>query len=270
MPELPEIMNLAAQGRRELTGKTFREVEAKQAKCLNMPLEAFRAALVGQSIQDTQARGKWLASRLSSGWLLIGLGMGGEVLYHPRGQEIPAKLRILFAFDDDTHLSLNFWWFGYTHWVRELEEHQMVSRLGPNALDLTLDEFRALLRRRRGAIKTLLLDQGQIAGIGNVYIQDPLFKAKIHPLRPAQTLSDDEMATLWQAIRGTLQESLDLGGLAYETDLYGQKGRWGGSFFLVGYREGQPCPSCGTTVVKIKTGSTSSYICPTCQPLEKA
>ncbi len=76
------------------------------------------------------------------------------------------------------------------------------------------------------------------------------------------------MTALWQALRETLQESIHRGGSAWELNLYGQKGGWDESFLLVGYREGQPCPACGTAVVKIKTGSTSSYICPACQPLE--
>jgi len=143
----------------------------------------------------------------------------------------------------------------------------MVGKLGPNAIDLSLEEFRGLLKGRRGATKTFLLDQGRIAGIGNVYIQDPLFKAKVHPLRPIQTLSDDEVAALWRAIRETLQESIDTGGAPFELNLYGQNGGWSASF-LVGYREGQPCPECGTAVVKIKTGSTASYICPSCQSFE--
>ena len=143
----------------------------------------------------------------------------------------------------------------------------MVGKLGPNAIDLSLEEFRALLKGRRGAIKAFLLDQDRIAGIGNVYIQDPLFKARLHPLRPIQTLSDEEVAALWRAIRETLQESIDAGGAPFEVNLYWQKGGWNASF-LVGHREGQPCPACGTAVEKIKTGSTSSYICPSCQSLK--
>ncbi len=133
----------------------------------------------------------------------------------------------------------------------------------------TLDQFRALLRRRRGGIKSLLLNQKRIAGIGNVYVQDPLFKAGIHPLRTINTLSDDEVIALWQALRETLQESIDQGGSGWERNLYGEKGRWGERFLLVAYREGKPCPTCGTAVVKIKTGSTHNHICPLCQPLEK-
>jgi formamidopyrimidine-DNA glycosylase len=108
---------------------------------------------------------------------------------------------------------------------------------------------------------------GRIAGIGNVYVQDPLFKAGIHPLRKISTLDDDEITALWRAIRETLQKSIDLGGSAWEQDLHGEKGRWDASFLLVGYREGQLCPVCGTPVEKIKTGSTSSFICPRCQLL---
>ena len=143
----------------------------------------------------------------------------------------------------------------------------MTADLGPNALDLTLEEFRALLRGRRGGIKAFLLDQKRIAGIGNVYVQDPLFKAGIHALRRIDTLSEDEVEALWRAIRETLQESIDHGGSHWEQNLYGEQGRWDSSYLLVAYREGQPCPRCGTAVEKIKTGSTSTHICPNCQPV---
>ena len=132
-----------------------------------------------------------------------------------------------------------------------------------------MDQFRELLRKRRGGIKSFLLNQRRIAGIGNVYVQDPLFKAGIHPLRQINTLEDDDVTALWRALRETLQESIDLGGSAWEQDLRGEKGRWDRSFFLVAYREGEPCPACGATVEKIKTGSTSGYICPLCQPLSE-
>jgi formamidopyrimidine-DNA glycosylase len=187
---------------------------------------------------------------------------------------LPEKYRLVFDLADGAALAINFWWFGFAHYApmkrdpkgfgkplgSGVIDHPMVGKLGPNALDLSLDEFRALLKGRRGAIKTFLLDQDRVAGIGNVYIQDPLFKAWVHPLRPIQTLSDNEVAALWRAIRETLQESIDAGGAPFELSLYGQKGGW------IGYREGQPCPECGTPVVKIKTGSTASYICPSCQP----
>ena len=94
-----------------------------------------------------------------------------------------------------------------------------------------------------------------------------MFRARIHPLRKIDTLGDEEIEALWKVLHETLQESVDLGGSAWEMDLHGVKGRWDSSYFLVAYREGKPCPICGTTVEKIKTGSTSGFVCPQCQPL---
>lgn len=266
MPELPEITVLACQMKRELMGKTISGVKVLQPKCLNVPEEAFVESVVGAQFVDITHRGKWIFCKTTQGWLLISLGMGGEILLTTR-ETLPEKHRLVFDFDDDTCLAINFWWFGYCHYAANLANHKMTARLGPNALDLTLAQFRELLRGRRGGIKSFLLNQSHIAGIGNVYVQDPLFKARIHPLRRIDTLGEDEIGALWEALRETFQESVDHGGSAWEMDLYGQKGRWDSSFFLVAYREGQPCPECGTTIEKIKTGSTSSFVCSQCQSL---
>jgi formamidopyrimidine-DNA glycosylase len=267
MPELPEIFVFARDMRKELAGRTISAIEVLQPKCLNVPVSELQAALTGAQIRDVTPRGKWLQVETTQGWLLLSLGMGGEILLTDR-DHLPEKHRLIFDLADGACLAVNFWWFGYAHYAADLAEHKMTAQLGPNALDLTLDEFRALLRGRRGGVKSFLLDQKKIAGIGNVYIQDPLFKAGVHPLRSIDSLNDDEVARLWEALRATLQESIDHGGNAWERNLYDEKGRWDGSFFQIGYREGKPCPVCGTTVEKIKTGSTSGYVCPTCQPLE--
>lgn len=264
MPELPEIAVFARDMQKELVGRTISRIEVLQPKCLNLPTEQFRAALTGATIQQVIAHGKWLQVQTTQGWLLLNLGMGGEILLTDR-DHLPAAYRLIFDLADGAALAVNFWWFGFAHFVAAPADHPMVGKLGPHALNLSLEEFRALLAGRRGAIKAFLLNQDRIAGIGNVYIQDPLFKAGLHPLRSIQSLSDEEVAALWQALRETLQESIAQGGAPFELNLYGQKGTWSASF-LVGYREGQPCPVCGTTIEKIKTGGTSSYICPACQP----
>jgi formamidopyrimidine-DNA glycosylase len=269
MPELPEITVLAHQMKEELVGKIFAGSDVLQPKCLNVSPEAFADGLNGARIVDVSQRGKWIFVETSQGWLLLNLGMGGEILLVTR-DSLPEKYRLVLDLYDGSCLAINHWWFGQVHFMPlgELGEHKMTAKLGPNALDVTLDQFRELLRGRRGGVKSFLLNQSRIAGIGNVTIQDPLFKARIHPLRPINSLSDDEIESLWRALRETLQESIDQGGSAWEQDLYGKKGRWDESFFLVAYREGQPCPACGTTVEKIKTGSTSGFICAQCQPLQ--
>jgi formamidopyrimidine-DNA glycosylase len=268
MPESPEIKVLADQIDQALSGRRFTGVEVLQPKCLNLPTDVFTDRVVGQQIERAYPHGKWIIIVAAEGYLLVNLGMGGEVLLRPGRHDLPEKHRLVLDLGGGECLALNFWWFGYVHFVSDLADHKMTAKLGPNAIDLTEDQFGELLKGRRGGIKSFLLNQKRIAGIGNVYVQDPLFKARVHPLRSITTLSDEEIIALWRAIQETLQESIALGGSAWEMDLYGEKGRWDDSFFLVAYREGQPCPTCGTAVEKIKTGSTSSYICPVCQTLE--
>ena len=267
MPELPEIAVFARDMQKELVVRTITGIEVLQPKCLNLPEKDFQDALAGARILSVAPHGKWLEVETTQGWLLLNLGMGGEILLTNRNH-LPEKHRLLFDLADGGCLAVNFWWFGYAHYATDLADHSMVSQLGPDFMSLSLEDFRELLRGRRGGIKSFLLNQKRIAGIGNVYGQDPLFKAGIHPLRTINTLSDDEINALYHAIRETLQESIDHGGSHWEQNLYGEHGRWDSSFFLVAYREGQPCPTCGTEVQKIKTGSTSTHICPNCQPPE--
>lgn len=268
MPELPEIAARARQMQVELVGKTIAGVEVLQPKCLNLPTEEFVAALSGAQLQAVTYRGKWIVVQTSQGWLLLNLGMGGEILLVTRAT-LPEKWRLIFDFTDGTCLTLNFWWFGYSHYAapEALAAHEMTAKLGPNVLDLTADELRARLKGRRGRLKALLLDQTVVAGIGNAYIHDILFLARLHPFRKVETLTDAEFAALAQAIHDGLQPSLDKGGAFYEVDLHGQPGGFLAEEIIIGYREGTPCPVCTTPIEKIKTGGTSSFICPHCQPL---
>jgi formamidopyrimidine-DNA glycosylase len=268
MPELPEITLLAHQMDAELVGRTVAGVEVLQPKCLNVSPDAFMDALTGARLLAVTNRGKWLFVETDRGWLLLNLGMGGELLLTSRAA-LPEKHRLIFDFTDGGCLSINFWWFGYAHSVRpgELADHGMTAGLGPNALDLSADDLAALLRGRKGRVKALLLDQDVMAGIGNSYVHDILFRAHLHPLRNAAGLTPDEVNALADAIQETLRKSIAKGGAFYEMDLYGQKGGFNMDDILIGYKEGQPCPACAAPIEKIKTGSTSSFICPRCQLL---
>jgi formamidopyrimidine-DNA glycosylase len=267
MPELPEIAARAREMKKALIGKTITGVDVIQPKSLNVPEDTFIQALTGAELLDVTAHGKWVFVQTSQGWLLLNLGMGGEILL-VTPDALPEKRRLVCTLADGTCLAINFWWVGYAHYVQDLAEHKMTQKLGPNALDLSEEEFRSLLQGRRGRIKSLLLNQSHIAGIGNFYIHDILFMARLHPLRTIPTLTADDIGRLWRAIHDGLQPSLDKGGAFYEMDLYGQPGGFAREDIVIGYRDGEPCPVCGTTVEKIKTGSTSSFICPSCQPLD--
>ncbi len=268
MPELPEIASRAREFDQYLSGKTIAGIQVLQPKSLNIPIDQFTAALTGATLRSTSYRGKWIVTDTSHGWLLINLGMGGEILL-VTPSTLPEKRRLVFDFTDSSCLTINFWWFGYVHYapINGLDQHPMLAKLGPNALDLSLEGFRPLLAGQRSAVKSFLLDQSRLAGIGNAYVHDILFLARLHPLRPINSLSPAEIDALYQAIHNGLQPSLDKGGAFYEVNLLGQKGGFLFEDILVGYRENQPCPNCGTLIQKIKTGSTSSFICPSCQQI---
>jgi formamidopyrimidine-DNA glycosylase len=248
MPELPEITARSQEMKTALVEKTIRHIEVLQPKSLNIPEEEFIKAMTGATIRDVTSRGKWIFVETDKGWLLLNLGMGGEILL-AACDDLPEKYRLIFRFEEDTCLTINFWWFGYAHYAStdQLQEHKMTAKLGP---------------------QSLLLDQSLIAGIGNAYVHDILFLARLHPLRTLNTLSEADIENLVEAIHTGLQPSIDKGGAFYEVNLYGEKGGFTMDDILVGYKEGQPCPECNTEIIKIKTGSTSSFICPQCQPLE--
>ena len=266
MPEYPEIAARAREMNELLRGKTISAVEVLQPKCLNISEKQFKESMAGALLRDTTQRGKWLATDTTQGWLLLNMGMGGELLFVNR-DALPEKRRLVFNFTDGTCLTVNFWWFGYAHYLPPgpLEAHEQLAKLGPNVLDVSEARLREMVRGQKAGVKAFLLDQTRLAGIGNAYVHDILWFARIHPLRKLNTLSDEEIGRLWQGIQDGLLPSLQKGGAFYEVSLRGEKGGFLMEDIVVGYREGESCRRCGASIVKIKTGGTSSFICPDCQ-----
>jgi formamidopyrimidine-DNA glycosylase len=267
MPELPEIICRAREMNARLTARPIRGIEVLQPKCLNVSVQEFRGGLVGSKIRGVTNRGKWLFVETSNGHLLLNLGMGGEILLVPT-KKLPEKWRVRFDLDEGQSLAVNFWWFGYAHYAApgSLTDHGLSASLGPDALGVSLAQFEELLSGRRGGIKPFLLDQSHLAGIGNAYVHDILFRARLHPLRTISSMSEKDVEQLHQAIQTELQRSVDKGAAFYEVGLDGKGGGFAAADLLVGYREEKPCPACGAAIEKIKTGSTSSFVCPRCQP----
>ncbi len=270
MPELPEIIVLSKQMNNEINGKKIVEVEILQPKNLNIPVNEFIEKIVGCRIVSVKPRGKWLLIELSDElFLLINLGMGGDLLFFEAEGELPERYNFSMIFSDDSGFTIHFSWFGYIHLVEreKLKEHKMFGELALSPLDesFNLEYFRTLLKGRRGRIKSFLLNQRRVSGIGNVYVQDILFNARLHPNKKIEKISDSEVKDLFDSMIEVLTKSVELGGLAYERDFYGNRGKFSSQEFLVGYKTGKPCPVCSTTIEKMKIGSTASYICPTCQ-----
>jgi formamidopyrimidine-DNA glycosylase len=274
VPELPEIVVIARQMNKEIAGKRIVDIEVRQPKNLNMPVRDFVRRVKGKTVNNVSSKGKWVFIKLDpTYYMLINRGMNADILYFTPGKKLPEKYQFKLSFIDKTGFTIKFQWFGYIHLLHEIDlsKHKMTARLGISveSKEFTLEHFRTLLSKKKGRIKSFLIDQKNVAGIGNVYIQDILFKAKLHPDRQIKTLSEKELVALYNAIREVLDRSIQLGGLAYEKDFYGRNGRFTMRRFLVGYKTGKLCPVCGTAIEKIRTGSTASYICPKCQALKQ-
>ncbi len=269
MPELPEIVVISKQMNETIAEKKIEEVAIYQSKCLNRPEEDYARHLVGQKIKKVMPLGKWVDIHLERGdHLLLSLGMGGELLYFISPAEIPSNVKFNVRFTDQSGFYITLSWFGYFHLVLKGEANPMTDKLGPDALELSFDEFKNLLKDRKRSIKSLLMNQKYIRGIGNFYIQEILFQARIHPLKKISCLTEEDIEMLYEAIESVLEEAVDKGSSFYEVDFFGQKGDYTLELLSFAYMEGAQCPVCGTETEKIKTGSTAHYVCPSCQPLD--
>jgi formamidopyrimidine-DNA glycosylase len=271
MPELPEIAVISRQMAKTICGREVAGAQVRQPKTLNIPPARFQKRIRGCKVASVEPRGKWLFVALEPGEnLLLNLGMGGDLVHFEAGDELPERYQFKLDLADGTGFTIRFYWFGYVHLVSsaELPTHKLTADLGISPLDrgFTRARFDDLLeRKRRSGVKSFLMDQKNIAGIGNVYVQDILFGPRLHPNRKIESLSGRERSALYDSSRQVLRASIAKGGLAYEVDFFGRKGRYGLDDMAVGYKKGKPCPVCKTKIAKIKTGSTSSYICPKCQ-----
>jgi formamidopyrimidine-DNA glycosylase len=270
MPELPDICVLAVSMNKALKGKVITGAQVNQPKCLNTTVKKFRNSIQGHRIEDIQQRGKWVILTLDGDYTLaLNLGMGGEVRMHTQDEQPDSsRERVVLYLNTGEQIWIHHWWFGHVHLFKssDITKHQQLSKLGPEPLDesFTVQKLSEMLKGKRGRIKSYLLDQSFIAGIGNVYVQDTLWYAKIHPNRTASSLTDTEIKGLHAAIQRVLKQGIKYGGGPGEQDVWGNQGTYS-KHLQVGYRTGKPCPRCKTTIEELRVGSTTSYICSKCQ-----
>lgn len=270
MPELPDIYVLARSMNKGLSERTIVDTIINQPKCLNTTPRKFQRRVQGRRIGSSIQRGKWLLTELDSEWAIaFNLGMGGEIRLFDRSKEPDPKMhRVVLKLDEDDWIGIHHWWFGHVHLIPRggYASHPQLSKLGPEPLDkeFTVEKLHGMLDRKRGRIKSYLLDQSFIAGIGNVYVQDILWHARLHPNRSASSLEPHEIEHLHGAIQRVLREGIKYKGGPGEQDLFGRKGTYM-EHRAIGYRTGEPCPVCSNIIEELRVGSTTSYICPRCQ-----
>ncbi len=280
MPELPEVETISRRLRTgrfhpPITGRRILAAHVLWERSIAYPgHQEFEARAAGQTILNTGRRGKFLVLDLSDGSLLIHLRMSGDIFVEPSGAppEAGHRLqhdRVVFELEGDLLMSFNdMRKFGRLWLVPDVE--MVLGGLGPEPLDetaLTPEEFHRRLVSRRRLLKPLLLDQSFLAGLGNIYTDESLHLAKLHPLAHSAGLSYAQSARLLQAIRQTLRAGIERQGTSIDW-LYR-----GGDYqnYLRAYgRAGSPCPVCGTPIRRTVVGQRGTYFCPVCQAPDQA
>jgi len=267
MPELPEVETIKNELQPYLIGHTVTGATLFWEGIVRQPsVEEFCSRLIGQKITGIERRGKYLIFSLTSGEaLIIHLKMSGSLLLKSPDRFIRAILHLgkdgLF-FRDPRKLGV-MWLVG--------DKNSVVGKLGPEPLetDFTPKILTQRLSKHVAPIKALLCDQSFVAGIGNMYGDEALFSARIHPLRPGKSLSQQEVERLHRAIRQVLWAAIGNKGASVDTYLR-PDGQLGTAHFQfrVAHRGGQPCPVCGTFIQRIPIRNRGSYFCPKCQPLK--
>jgi formamidopyrimidine-DNA glycosylase len=269
LPELPEVETIKRELSPHISGRRFTDVTICDTKLIKKPAAAeFRRRLKGLSISSLERRGKYLIFRLSNGHtLVIHLKMTGSLLLNP--EQTDRYARVIFKLDDGSRLVFTDRRRLGAIWLVPTEE-AVIRKMGPEPLEasFTADALAEYLRRRQAPIKAVLLDQGFVAGIGNMYADEALFAARIHPLRKANSLSSTEIRSLHRAIIDVLQSAITSKGASIDTYIR-PDGRLGTAHdnFRVAHRGGQPCPVCGTTIERLAIRNRGSYFCPNCQKI---
>ncbi len=273
MPELPEVETVVRGLARTLPGRTIIGVAVFWAKTVTGAPQEYGPALVGRSFTAAARRGKWIVLGLDSGdSLIIHLRMTGNLVAVGAGTP-PLRFEHL-AIELDNGLELRFAdqrKFGRVLFLPGGDRAYLEQRLGPEPLGsaFTATRLAEILARRSAPVKNVLLDQSAIAGIGNIYADESLFVARIHPLRPANSLDPDEIRRLHRAIRRVLTLGIARRGTSFSHFIDGQGNSGENQSFLHVYgrgRKADACPRCGRPLSLLVIGGRSSHFCPHCQP----
>jgi formamidopyrimidine-DNA glycosylase len=274
MPELPEVetivnqLRLGSGARPPLLGRRITGVQLLWKKTLETPApDEFQKRLVGQAIQDLWRRGKFAVFSLSSDSLLIHLRMSGELMVEAHSAPLAPHHRLILELDQDWRLAFNdARKFGRVWLVKNPET--ILKDLGPEPLDpkLTPELFYQRLKSHQRQLKPLLLDQTFLAGLGNIYADEALHLAKLHPLTQAHLLNSRQAEQLLVSIRQVLQEGIRRNGATIDWVYQGGEFQ---NYFRVYHRTGEPCPVCGTLIQRIMVGQRGTHFCPTCQIMQE-
>ncbi len=279
MPELPEVEVVRAGLARHVLGATITRVDVLHPRPVRRDPrgpEGFAAALTGRRIDDARRRGKYLWLPLDNGDALLGhLGMSGQLLVQPKGAPAERHLRVLLTLDgasDDRDIRFvdQRMFGGLSVSAGGAELPSEIVHIARDPLDPEFDDdaFVATVRRRTAGVKRLLLDQTVISGVGNIYADEALWRARLHGERPGERLTARQVRELLGYAREVMAQALGEGGTSFDAlyvNVNGESGYFDRALHAYG-REHQPCDRCGTPIRRVAFTNRSSFFCPRCQP----
>ena len=260
MPELPDVEVFKRYMDATSLHQKIRFVGVRNEKILgDFSARTLQSTLKGRTFESTRRHGKNLFTGLDGGgWMLMHFGMTGRLAYFKDLDEEPLHSRLLFAFENDNHLAFVCQrMFGKVELVEGPKEFVREKELGPDALDLDSDSFGERLKGTRGGVKATLMNQKILAGIGNVYSDEILFQAHLHPRASVAHLDGSTLEELHTEVRRVLETAIEREANPHKLP---------GSFLLSHRREGERCPRGNGEIRKIKAVGRTAYYCPACQP----
>lgn len=257
MPELPEIANFKTFLEETVLNKEIVEVEFPETKLLQAPQSDFKKALLNKKFKGSKQLGKYLFLETNSKKnLVFHFGMTGKFEYFQHN-ETPKHTHLLITFKDHSHLAfVCVRKLGKIYLADGVESFQEEHSLGKHALDITDKEFREILQKKRGGIKSLLTDQHLISGIGNVYADEILFQSRVHPKTKVEKLSEKDGDKLFQKMNVVLKTAIKK---------EGERSEFPSNYLSHSRKEGASCPNCSGKIKMIKVSGRSTYFCPECQ-----
>jgi formamidopyrimidine-DNA glycosylase len=264
MPELPEVETIARKLKPELVGKKILATELLWARTLAFPTpRKFRALIQGQKIGDVGRRAKYLILHLTDYNLLIHLRMSGDLSIRASTIRPEPHDRLIIKLSGGKSLVFNDTRKFGRVWLTAKPE-EVLGKLGPEPLDqeFTAQWLHAALHRKHRQLKPLLLDQSFLAGLGNIYTDEALHIARLHPLTLSDSLTEEQARALHEAIHAVLNEGIRRNGASFDWVYRGGEFQ---NYFRVYDRKDQECPVCGTKIVRILVGQRSTHFCPVCQ-----
>ncbi len=271
MPELPEVETLVRDLKAQIAGRKIKSATVRWRRTIAAPnARAFQSLISNLQISTITRRGKYLIFHLARGkatrYLLVHLRMtGGFTIDAPRAPR-DKHHHVVFTLDDGNELRFRDPRKFGRMWLVD-DPHRVTGKLGPEPLEISTKEFSARCETRRGKLKPLLLDQTFVAGVGNIYADESLWYARLHPLRAAESLTRAERARLHRAIQRVLTRAIALGGTSIDVMYKRVNGASGGfqDSLRAFDREDRPCRRCGTIIVKTIVAQRGTHFCPGCQ-----